>query len=201
VRVGGSFTFPPCLSPSSTTAHVDVNVIKRLVFVAGGVGINPLMSMLSSIYSLPPAERTFSITFLYSVKCPQGEQSADKILFLDRLASTFHSLGREEKEMDESNSNNSNSSKLRFSLFLTGSEDEEGEVVSREPESNHPLRTKFKGRRLGKDDLIEALGPVEERGDTLCYICGVASMTDELVAEARAAEGMSAERVLCEKWW
>ena len=37
VRVGGSFVWPP--------PGVNVRALRRVVFVAGGVGVNPLMSM------------------------------------------------------------------------------------------------------------------------------------------------------------
>lgn len=37
IRVGGSFVWPP--------PGVNVRALRRVVFVAGGVGVNPLMSM------------------------------------------------------------------------------------------------------------------------------------------------------------
>ncbi|KAL2266461.1 hypothetical protein VTJ83DRAFT_5813 [Remersonia thermophila] len=44
VRIGGSFVFPP---PRSGPAP-----LRRVVFVAGGMGVNPMMSMLSHIAEL-----------------------------------------------------------------------------------------------------------------------------------------------------
>jgi NAD(P)H-flavin reductase len=56
-------------------------------------------------------------------------------------------------------------------------------------------------RRIIEKDLIDALGLVGERPETVCYICGVPGMTDEFVGKARRAEGMEGENVLFEKWW
>ena len=56
-------------------------------------------------------------------------------------------------------------------------------------------------RRIQEEDLLETLGPAEERGSTVCYICGVPTMTDQFIDQARKAEGMLEENVLFEKWW
>ena len=56
-------------------------------------------------------------------------------------------------------------------------------------------------RRIGHEDLMEALGPVEERKGAVSYICGPPGMTDEFVGFMKSAEGMQGERVFCEKWW
>jgi len=55
--------------------------------------------------------------------------------------------------------------------------------------------------RISRQDIEEALGDVEDRRDTVCYVCGPRQMTDELVETVGKMEGMEAERVLCEKWW
>jgi len=55
--------------------------------------------------------------------------------------------------------------------------------------------------KMRKGEIEEALGPVEERGETVCYVCGPQKMTDEIVDMVGKVEGMDAERVLCEKWW
>jgi len=55
--------------------------------------------------------------------------------------------------------------------------------------------------RMTREDLMEALGPVEERNQTLCYVCGPPQLTDWAVHELKNAEGVEDERVLCEKWW
>ena len=165
VRVGGSFVYPPL--------GVPPQLVKRLVVVAGGVGINPLISILSHLdrtNTMPP-----SVRFLYSTKIGGRSANAADILFLDRLRSILKSR----RDL------------MRLSLFIT---DQKLEV-----DMNSGLEL-FQ-RRVEQEDLREALGPVEERKGTFCYVCGPQGMTDEIVARTRKEEGVVPDQVLCEKWW
>ncbi|KAH7242411.1 hypothetical protein BKA59DRAFT_513931 [Fusarium tricinctum] len=76
VRVGGSFVFPPNETP--------LNEIRRVVFVAGGVGINPFASMLGWT-----AEEAcnLDVKVLYASKIPT--QGLNGVLFLDRIRAWF----------------------------------------------------------------------------------------------------------------
>ena len=56
-------------------------------------------------------------------------------------------------------------------------------------------------QRISHQDLIQALGPEEERGGTVAYVCGPPGMTDGFVNVLRDAGGMNEKQVLCEKWW
>ena len=173
VRVGGSFVWPPKFSGGE---------IKRVVLVAGGVGINPLMSILSHLSNLDPIP--FEIRFLYTLRDPGDERMGDErmgdeILFLGRLVKIFNLLEKEEA----------------LQVFLTSGKRESGVIWCNENE------VPFNGRRIGKRDLEQALGEVEERKGTVVYICGVPGMTDEFVKIAKEAEGMDERHVLCEKWW
>lgn len=168
VRVGGSFVWPPKFYGDE---------IKRAVFVAGGVGINPLISMLSHLSKQD--ELPFDIKFLYTLRDPGPSRSGDSILFLERLIKIFNLLEKEDS----------------LQMFLTSGTGEDGVIECNENDVD------FKGRRIGKDDLLEALGTVEERRNTFIYICGVPGMTDEFVKTAKEAEGMDERHVLCEKWW
>lgn len=197
VRVGGKFTYPP---PAS--AGVDVASLRRVVFVAGGVGINPLICMLSYIAEKkksPHSEPELEVDFLYSVKDPlvqggSGGRRGEDILFLDRVARIFE---------DEA-------VKGRFRLFLTGSSNGENTDDNTICMEDGP-RVHFDKRRITVDDVVTSL--TKDRGDgkaeldkeaTLVYVCGVPSMTDEFVRQLTDADGvagMPKERVLCERWW
>lgn len=91
---------------------------------------------------------------------------------------------------------------ITLSLFLTGT----GQT-GRIEHGQLPNRT-FAGR-IGESDLMRAIdGHCEHaspgkahRDGTLCYVCGPSAMTDEFVSFLSGCEGMSEERVLCEKWW
>ena len=56
-------------------------------------------------------------------------------------------------------------------------------------------------RRISHADLTTALGSLKERNGVVAYVCGPAKMTDEFVDVLSTAEGMTEDRVLCEKWW
>ncbi|TVY89359.1 Oxidoreductase NAD-binding domain-containing protein [Lachnellula willkommii] len=173
VRVGGSFTWPPA------NFQAEARKLKRAVFVAGGVGINPLMSMLSQLVINREANDDLEVQFLYSTKDP-GASNLSRILFLERVQQAFKALG----------------DKSQLQLFLTQSKDKRMDSESQVVGEETPIQ-----RRIQEEDLLRALGPVDERGDTVCYICGVPGMTDAFVGLAQKAEGMDERNVFCEKWW
>ncbi|KAI3543949.1 hypothetical protein CSPX01_05964, partial [Colletotrichum filicis] len=191
VRVGGSFVWPP-------PGIADLASLRRIVFIAGGVGVNPLMSIVSHLAEGVEGKGgcPYDVQFMYSTKVPSsasppeesGEDSlldSEKILFMERLAAIF---GREKV-------------RGQMRLFLTGLGPgiASGESVLHCNEMDVP----FKRRRMGLGDVAEALGPEAERGDALVYVCGIPSMTDELVESLISKSGLNLrpERVLCEKWW
>ncbi|KAL8709595.1 MAG: hypothetical protein Q9220_005687 [cf. Caloplaca sp. 1 TL-2023] len=174
VRVGGNFKWPP--------PGIDRENIRRLVFVAGGVGINPLMSMISRLYQKLP-EDVPPFTLLYATRYPISKDPST-VLFLDRLKQLFES-GPEDR---------------KFQLFLTQcSESEKDRFVQKLEPAAEKLAVTC--GRISHQHLLDALGPIEQRKGVVAYVCGVPTMTDEFVDVLRAAEGMEEERVLCEKWW
>lgn len=126
----------------------------------------------------------FIVRFLYTTRSLGLKAIVSDILFLERLASVFESLGNEGK----------------FELFLT-----KGQRVEK-GDGSEKLMVGGKGvvvkrRRIMDSDLLDALGPVKERKGTVCYICGVPTMTDQFVEKLKKAEGMEEGNVLSEKWW
>ncbi|KAL3419561.1 NADH-cytochrome b-5 reductase [Phlyctema vagabunda] len=167
IRVGGSFTWPPTFYGKE---------IERVVFVAGGVGINPLMAMLSHIsevYEKVP----FEIMVLYSFKYSQRPVQVEEILFLRRL------WGLDKRFSGE-----------WLRLFVTGNS-EQGLIKDKQKVMS------FESRRMAVDDVLKALGPIEARQNIVCYVCGVPNMTDQLVDVLKNAEGMDKRHVICERWW
>jgi ferredoxin-NADP reductase len=108
VRVGGSFVWPPPLKESE---------IRRVVFVAGGVGINPLMSIVSALaaQTKEKGKLGFHVKFLYTTRDFKPDASPSEILFLERLVSVFDTLGDEGQ----------------FELFLTSGQQNGDEIESR----------------------------------------------------------------------
>jgi NAD(P)H-flavin reductase len=172
VRVGGSFTWPPTL--------LDPNGIHRLVLIAAGVGINPLISIFSHL--IRGHSRPKEIHFIYGTKT-DSDLDPQRILFLPRLMDLVAA---------ESDSN------VTMRLFLTGTGSEEPIEHGKLPNQTFP-------RRMSQSDLVRAIdgyGPENhDRSSTVCYVCGPARMTDETVAFLKQQKGMSQDRVLCEKWW
>ena len=183
VRVGGSFTYPP--PPQSLP--IPASHIKRLVLVAGGVGINPLISIFSHLIRLHASQRPEEIHFLYGTKTGESEPDPQSILFLPRLMDL---VGAVNEARD-----------VTLSLFLTGPTGyESGEKIEH---GKLPNRTWAK--RIGEGDMVGALDGWREdragRDTTVCYVCGPQNMTDEVVEFLGKQEGMKPGRVLCEKWW
>ncbi|KAH8595973.1 hypothetical protein B0O99DRAFT_511182 [Bisporella sp. PMI_857] len=175
IRVGGSFVWPPQF-------HGQVGGVKRIVFVAGGMGINPFMSMLSHLSE--QEEVPFEITLLYSIRDPGPGRKIEELLFVERLGSILRKWEGEQMLR-------------RFQLFLTSAGgDAETSILSAEGWS-----VQWKGWRMSEDDVLDALGPSGEREGTVVYVCGVPDMTDRMVEIVKAVEGIDERHVLCEKWW
>ncbi|KAI1319194.1 hypothetical protein F5Y16DRAFT_414320 [Xylariaceae sp. FL0255] len=216
VRIGGSFVWPP--------PGINVRTgLRRVVFVAGGVGVNALVPMLcahahaASTKSLTATAggTNLEVHFLYSLKDP-GSRKASQMLFVDRIARVFQH----------------DSVKGDFQLFLTGGgsgdghknehgEGQEGESANTDTSSeieragavvgDNVVTTTtgdipFQARRCTIKDVAEAIGPPTERRFAVVYVCGIPTMTDDFVAKLTARTeagglGMEPHRVLCEKWW
>lgn len=178
VRVGGSFTWPP--------QAYDTDKIDRLVLVAGGVGINPLISIFSHLVRIPSHMRPREMHFIYATKA-YPDLDRQKILFLPRLMDLVAAAA---------------DSNVSLGCYLTGL-GEEGLI------EHGQLPNRTYGRRLQGEDLVKALdgygtntfGADHGRKGTVAYVCGPPRFTDEYVAFLQKQEGMSDDRVLCEKWW
>ncbi|KAI5458391.1 hypothetical protein BGZ63DRAFT_426794 [Mariannaea sp. PMI_226] len=177
VRVGGSFVFPP-------VGEVGSKDVGKVVFVAGGVGINPLMSMMSAM-----AEEgrygSAEVSVLYASKVPK--EGVKEILFLRRIAKLFDDGGL----------------RGRLQLFATGVSLPGIASLGDELQQDFlKAGLEIHARRLSHDDLRLAVG---EDGKATCivYVCGPPMMTDELVQLLISPEGIGLEesQVKTEKWW
>jgi NAD(P)H-flavin reductase len=178
VRVGGSFFWPPPPLRDEGDGGERIEVVRRVVFVAGGVGINPLMAMLRHLdcETGEMEELEGGVEFLYATKPPEDE--GGRMLFLREL------LAIQEKWRG----------KVRIKLFVTG------DLEQNEQHRLGELLRDAQNRRVAKDDLREILGG-DKRGSTAVYICGPPQMTDEFVEFLTDVMKLPEERVLCEKWW
>jgi NAD(P)H-flavin reductase len=69
-----------------------------VVLVAGGVGINPLISIFAHLMSLPKRPR--KIRFVYGTKVEEGQIKASRILFLTRLMDLVKKQGDVDVQLD-----------------------------------------------------------------------------------------------------
>ncbi|EDN10271.1 predicted protein [Histoplasma mississippiense (nom. inval.)] len=209
VRVGGSFIWPP--------PDIPLEDIGRVVFVAGGVGINPLISMISHIFKDPSKlPHSPSIHLLYSTRSPTqpgpgGDISKhlDQVLFFPRLRNILHSQQSQSQphphpQHRRQHQQDDRFLRLQFHLYITN---------LHEMPRNPPADFSLYKRRIKTTDLHEVIGGKREairnayrsKGRrTVCYICGPPDMTDELVAGAEEVlgAGVGKERsVFYEKWW
>ncbi|EUC33135.1 hypothetical protein COCMIDRAFT_88797 [Bipolaris oryzae ATCC 44560] len=190
VRVGGSFVWPPpCL---------DMKKIKRAIFIAGGVGINPMMSMMTYINQNYP---NLEVRFLYSTKVPSRETDPSEVLFLQDVLDLFR-IPRFKVTKD------------RLELFFTGTWDG-SEMGTNEGDLIHPLMSLTLPQidsatevpvcawthRIDDIALSSAVGNRKEAQSTVFYVCGPPAMADEMVEFIKGQENVDPQRVLCEKWW
>ncbi|EXJ56585.1 hypothetical protein A1O7_06929 [Cladophialophora yegresii CBS 114405] len=189
-RVGGNFVYPPPTLKREACERID-----RVVFVAGGVGINPIMSMISAMHEAG-ANRlggmAREVNVLYSARREKNAETnqEEDILFATRLAD----IANHWKAHEEVN--------FRYTQFTTGVTREVTTDRSRHNEINPgPGVQPTQYRRIQEHDLEEALGPESRRDTAVVYVCGLPAMTDEFVAWFRNQRGMEEKRVLCEKWW
>ncbi len=158
--------------------------LKRAVFIAGGLGINPLISMVASIAEIKAARGGilgFDVKFLYMTR---NLPDPREILFLPRLVEVFRSLGENgDLKLFLTNRTETSNKKDEDSLFIDG------------------ISVPMRRSRIGEEDLEDALGKADARSGTVCYVCGVPSMTDSFVERLKAAEGMEEQNVFSEKWW
>lgn len=186
VRIGGSFVFPPL--------DVDLEDVDLLVFVAGGVGINPMLSMLSFLTEEYVGSRGpgLEVCILYSSKMAVTTKVED-ILFVDRISTLF----RDGKL------------KGRIELYITGgiASTSEGLLLI------NGVQVEVRARRLSTSDLKAAVRQAEYisnptksgRKFPLVYVCGPLAMTDELVSgltkSSQSGLSLDCRLVKLEKWW
>ena len=142
------------------------------------------MSILSSVSDdpVPGCE----VHMLYSIKDPGPERTAEKLLFVERIAAIF---AREKV-------------KGSLKLYLTGSGGRsDASADTRDVISCNEIDVPFTRNRISVRDVEAIVG--QDTSSSVVYVCGLPTMTDAFVQELTTAEkiGMDASRVLYEKWW
>lgn len=163
--------------------------INNIVLIAGGVGINPIMSMIAAM-EMQGAKRLGGLPsrlrMLYTSKRGiDSDGKPEEILFEQRLQAIAAKSAEKHRDVD-----------FKYTLFETSKNNNED---TNKPD--RPANMTVLHRRITHDDLFEALGPEDKRPNTVVYVCGLPDMTDKYVELLQKAPGMEEKRVLCEKWW
>ncbi|KAJ5496078.1 hypothetical protein N7539_001194 [Penicillium diatomitis] len=189
IRVGGSFTWPPSVN--------EISAIKNVVMIAGGVGINPLISILAHLNNESSTSPPLHVHLLYSSRLPPGHTAAHKssespsiedlesqILFLPRIRSIIRSQQQARRL------------RVSLDLFLTPASSSE-QVSVESPADLTEDGTKGPFRAVHGQD-----GKRDSR-ESVAYVCGPPQMTDtmvEMLEIIMGAEG-GKSRIFYEKWW
>ncbi|KAI1977996.1 hypothetical protein LOZ53_002698 [Ophidiomyces ophidiicola] len=197
VRVGGSFVWP---SPV-TESHFPITDIRNIVFIAGAFILlyNPLISMISYIHDARSDLHPYTkVHLLYSTKLPssvlessyRAQDMLDHILFLPRLR---HMVRLQQKEQQEGQNRGG---QLHVKLYLTNISTVDVKGVEDELLGDVCLYD----RRISVADIHDLVSTVSnERGKTVCNICGPPEMTDTYVDVLKGVFGD--DKVFFEKWW
>ncbi|UNI24457.1 hypothetical protein JDV02_010200 [Purpureocillium takamizusanense] len=198
VRIGGSFVFPPLAAPTEASSSVrqhgqqqwNIGTVRNVFFVAGGVGINPLVSMLGALAetSQPPGGDRDAphVYVLYATKMP-ASGNLSHVLFLERVARWF----------DEG--------RLRGLLRVYVTDGRGGARLPPEGACTlHGAQVEIRHGRIVEGQVRAMVGS-QDPGTSLVYVCGPPTMTDQMVASLTSrAEGspiIDPGLVLTEKWW
>ena len=191
VKIGGSFVFPP---PS-----VDMKRIKRVIFIAGGVGINPIMSMLSYAHE---NYSNLEVRVVYSTKVPSRETNPTEVLFLPEMLELFR-IPRSETTKRPSRAfflraqsmgpdmGTQNATPISPLMALT--------LPKIDSDTEVPVLAWT--HRIDETALSSAVGNQTMAQHSVFYVCGPPDMTDELVDHLKQQPNVMENRVLCEKWW
>ncbi|WEW57654.1 hypothetical protein PRK78_003121 [Emydomyces testavorans] len=206
VRVGGSFVWPP----SAVEGGIPLAEIRNVVFVAGGVGINPLMSMISHIHQTrSDLHPSTNIYLLYTTRLPSAAATLpspsrtleihnilNQILFLPRLREIVRS---ERKQHQQQKDTNLVFKPLDVRLYLTNLSSHPDTSADELAVELHDEVAIYDGR-ITVADLEDLIGSDrDEQARTVCNLCGPPRMTDDFVEILERILGN--RRVFYEKWW
>ncbi|KAL6066907.1 Oxidoreductase NAD-binding domain-containing protein 1 [Balamuthia mandrillaris] len=189
MRVGGEFflSLPhPTREEEAKAEAAEHPPLSGLLFIAGGMGINPLYSMLLQLFEpSQEARREVKALCLYSAK------TEEELLFGEELRELAkHSHGQ-----------------LRLHFFLTAPPSSSSSPSSLDASAETVVRI-TRGRRISQEDLQRALGEeLTKRGVAaaerpLCFLCGPPSMTDTLVGLLQQETLFDpTPHLRFEKWW
>ncbi|KAL4222079.1 Oxidoreductase NAD-binding domain-containing protein 1 [Mactra antiquata] len=162
IRVGGDFYFDPMYN------NKDVD----LLLIAGGVGINPLYSIVNEIVDINKGDYSNHNKFSGRVTLLYSAQTKKELIFQEQLS-----------DIQENNEN------IRCQFHVTR-------------EDNLPIEiTKIPivGKRIDEDVLVQCFDWLR-KSNTLVYICGPFTMLEDM-ENTLIKIGINETNIKYEKWW
>lgn len=199
VRVGGTFTW------RSLRDYYPINGVesasrgpRNVLFIAGGMGINPLVSMIRYLYATTlVSSGVEKAVLLYASKVPsRKDEDGTDILFMEDLVEMIMMTRRDGAGAEEKRH-------LEMTMFLTGQEEDVSEFMSKYQDDNERSKNeilKFEQRRLAHSD-IKSVVEQDDPCSWVTYVCGPPAMTDKIVKYISHDLKISKDRIHYEKWW
>ncbi|XP_032780804.2 oxidoreductase NAD-binding domain-containing protein 1 [Daphnia magna] len=165
IRIGGDFYYDP---PSNVP-------IPDMIFIAGGVGINPLLSILLQLkhhFQIPNNEKHLpkNITLLYSAK------QKEELLFQDTISEL----------------KNGPLKSFDYRFFVT-------RFPAPDDHQCDQRGSQLREGRVMEEDLRLAISKSYVE-NVICFICGPPPMADAIHSQLLKM-GVTAKQIKYEKWW
>jgi ferredoxin-NADP reductase len=174
VRVGGAFTLDRALRRGGAPGAPFR--ARRALFVAGGVGVNPLYSMVLEL----------------AAAHARGESGAPRAALLLSARSRAELIFRAELEALARGPLARGALELRF--FVTRNEEEE------KPAAGAAAAVPAAAERISAETIARAVRECGGPDGLVVLICGPPKMADAVAVAARDA-GVANEDVVYERWW
>jgi ferredoxin-NADP reductase len=215
VRAGGTFTLAPAsLQPGRPS-----------LFVAGGIGVTPLVSMLAELTQHWRAQQLTRpegaaplgprAVLIYSSRAAHEFALLPRLLDLrdeagGLLQIRLHTSDYSPPATPGSGGSGGMGAEVSGVESSAAEEEEEEEEASRGPPPvllQKGVRSLMR-RRVTERDLRAAVGELREAalaggssgGKVVCYVCGPPALSDQVVAQLEADEE-GVEEVVMERWW
>jgi ferredoxin-NADP reductase len=208
VRTGGKFTLDPIVCTDSSGRVSIRDAVRRIVFVAGGVGINPLYSMLLELAAISESRESLTtppfpqIYFAFSAREEAELLFERQLRWLAGPSSALHGCLHLHLSTTRSHEHGETHDGGRDSSIdrVAGS----GSSGMRTSANWDAART-YHGR-VSHALLHEAvLRGTHDNTGTYMFICGPPRMTDEFTAFAtdtsESGLGLPEAHMYCERWW
>ncbi|XP_074659198.1 oxidoreductase NAD-binding domain-containing protein 1-like isoform X2 [Tubulanus polymorphus] len=168
IRVGGDYFYSPVS---------DADLSRDILFLAGGVGVNPLYCMWQNLADLYSERIGLGASgnnpTLGSVHLMFSAPSVKELIFKDEILKTCEKLPQ-----------------FSHKFFVTGNLEDDLKTADCE----------ISNRRIQSEDIRSVLENVADKQNLLCFICGPSAMTNS-IADLLKHQHIQPDNIRFEKWF